>query len=213
METLLGNQNTAPTSTFLDSQYLNPNYLFDQGSVFSNWFFTFVTSDQAISIGKTILFFLAIFFLTIIFYSIIRLFEIRKKEHNHLHNEIHEYAHRKKEQEKRLREESGGSKNELWSKVLSYLFSQHSSDWKLAVMEADSMLLNLMEYMGFKGESLGDKLKSADRDSFPELTIAWEVHTIRNRIAHEGMAFQLSQHEAKRVVALYESIFRTYGYI
>ena len=77
----------------------------------------------------------------------------------------------------------------------------------------DSMLEGLLDQMGFQGESLGDKLKSANQDNFPQLTSAWEVHTIRNRIAHEGLAFELTQHEAKRVIALYEQIFHAYGYI
>ena len=114
---------------------------------------------------------------------------------------------------KRLKEEVGGSKNENWSKVLNYLFSQHGSDWKLAIIEADSMLETLLDQMGFRGDSLGDKLKSANQDNFPQMTIAWEVHTIRNRIAHDGLSFELSQHEAKRVIALYEQIFHAYGFI
>lgn len=206
------NQNLL-NGTPLDSNYFNPEYLFNQGLSFFKQLFAYITSDQAIIIGKTILSFFAIFFLTVIFYSIVRLFEIRAKERKHLQHEIEEYAHNKAEQEKRLKEEVGGSKNERWSKTLSYLFSQHGSDWKLAIIEADSMLEGLMDQLGFKGENLGDKLKSANQENFPSLTTAWEVHTIRNRIAHEGLAFELSQHEAKRVIALYEQIFHNYGYI
>lgn len=211
METL--NQNNLLTGTFLDSKYVNPSYLFEQGVFYLKIFFTFITSDQVINIAKTGLFFLGMFFLTIICYSTVRIFEIRKKEHAHLHHEIQEYAHNKKEQEKRLRETAGGSKNERWGKVLSYLFSQHASDWKLAIIEADSMLEQLMTQMGFKGETLGDKLKSANQENFKQLTTAWEVHTIRNKIAHEGLAFEISQHEAKRIIALYEQIFEGYGFI
>jgi hypothetical protein len=211
MET--ANQNSLISDSFLGSKYLNPEYLFNQMVMYIKQFVAYITSDQATGLGKTILVLLAIFFLTVICYAIIRLFEIRKKEHKHLHHEIAEYAHNQAEQERRLREEVGGSKNERWSKTLNYLFSQHSSDWKLAIIEADSMLEILMEQLGFKGESLGDKLKVANQENFPQLTAAWEVHTIRNRIAHEGLAFELSQHEAKRVIALYEQIFHGYGYI
>lgn len=206
-------QNDLLTGTFLDSKFFDPAYLFDKGFFYLKEFFVFITSDQAMSAGKTLLFFLAIFFLTIICYSVVRLFEIRKKEHTHLHHEIAEYSHNKKEQTKRLHEVVGGSKNERWGKTLDYLFSQHSSDWKLAIIEADSMLDELLEQMGFKGDTLGDKLKSANQDTFQNLTIAWEVHTIRNRIAHEGLAFELSQHEAKRIITLYEKIFHSYGFI
>lgn len=206
-------QNNLLNGSFLNSKYFNPEYLFNQIAEYIRQFIVSISSEQGTSTGKTVLFFLAMFFLIIICYAIVRMFEIRAKEHKHLHHEIGQYAHNKAEQEKRLREEVGGSKNERWSKTLNYLFSQHSSDWKLAIIEADSMLEDLMEQMGFRGENLGDKLKSANQDNFPNLTTAWQVHTIRNKIAHEGLAFELSQHEAKRVIALYEQIFHGYGYI
>ncbi len=206
-------QNSLIEGTFLDSKYFNPDYLFEQGLSGLKQIFPYVTSDQTFVILKGILFFFAMFFMIIICYVIVRMLEIRAKEHKHLHHEIHEYAHNKAEQEKRLHEQVGGSKNERWGKTLDYLFSQHASDWKLAIIEADSMLDELLDQLGFHGESLGDKLKMANQENFPELTMAWEVHTIRNKIAHEGLAFELSQHEAKRIIAEYESIFHTYGFI
>lgn len=197
----------------MEPQYFNLDNLFGSEPSSIKDFFTFLTSDQAMIIFKTVLSFLATFFLIVISYTIVRLLEIRKKEKEHLRHELAEYAHNKAEYEKRLHEQAGGSKNEHWGKVLGYLFSQHGSDWKLAIIEADSMLDGLMDQLGFKGETLGDKLKSANQENFPELTIAWEVHTVRNRIAHEGLSFELSQHEAKRIIALYEEIFHPYGYI
>ena len=207
------NQNDFLSGTFLDSKYFNPEYLFDQGVTYMHNFFAYIFSDSIINLGRATLFFWAMFFLIIICYTIIRIFEIRAKERKHLQHEIAEYAHNKAEYEKHLHEEVGGSKNERWSKTLTYLFSQHASDWKLAIIEADSMLESLMEQLSFRGETLGDRLKLANQDNFPKLTTAWEVHTVRNRIAHEGLAFELSQHEAKRIIALYEQIFHEYGYI
>ena len=86
-------------------------------------------------------------------------------------------------------------------------------EWKLVIIEADSMFEELMNQLGFQGESLGEKLKSATQENFKGLSAAWEAHTVRNRIAHEGINFELSEREAKRVVALYEDIFRAYGFI
>ena len=207
------NQNNLLSGTFLDSKYFNPEYLFNKEFTSIHNFFSYITSDGAIHFWKTALFFLAMFFLVIICYTIVRMFEIRDKEHRHLHHEIAEYAHNKAEYAKRLHEETGGSKNERWGKTLSYLFSQHSSDWKLAIIEADSILETLMEHLGFHGETLGDRLKLANQNNFPQLTTAWEVHTIRNRIAHEGAYFESSQHEAKRIIASYDKTFHMYGYI
>lgn len=200
-------------NSFLSSNWFNPDYLFSQVGVFFNHLLNFSISAQTISLYHTILFFLTLFFLTIISYTSIRMFEIRSKERKYLRHELTEHRHHQIEHEKKLQEGEGGSKNERWIKTLNYLFSQHSSDWKLAVIEADTMLESLMEQIGFKGENLGDKLKGATQERFKNLSSAWEVHSIRNRIAHEGTSFELSQHEAKRVIALYEQIFREFGYI
>ena len=206
-------QNNLLNGTIFDSKYFDPEYLFSHGSEIIKDIITYATSDQAVNIAKTVLFFLALFFMTIICYVIVRMLEIRAKEHKHLHHEIHEYAHNKAEYEKRLHEEVGGSKNEHWGVVLTYLFSQHKSDWKLAIIEADSMLEALLEQLGFVGENMGVRLRSVDQSRFRYLPLAWEAHTVRNRIAHEGSAFVISHHEAKRVVGMYEQIFRLYGYI
>ena len=203
------NLNSPPPESFLSSQYLNPDYLFSKMVAFLK----FVFRKETLTDLNTILLLLAFFFITLIFYCIVRLFEIRRKEHAHLHHEMLEYAHHQKEREKKMREGEAVSHNERWRKVLDYVFSESDSDWKLAVIEADSMLDTLLDQLGFKGENMGEKLKTASEDNFRSLTNAWEVHTVRNRIAHEGTEFNFSHHEAKRVIALYEQIFRLYGYI
>jgi hypothetical protein len=198
------------------NKFLNPAFYFNKAVVIFNDISVFFTKDTftgTISFFQFVFTTLSIFFLCIIFYTLVRIFEIRRKEHEHLHHEIHEYAHKKKEREEKKRQNQAISKNPKWVKVLSNVFSEHSGDWKLAVIEADAILEDLMQDLGFKGESLGERLKNTNQENFRNLTSAWEVHTIRNRIAHEGMSFDLSQHEAKRIISIYEKIFRDYGFI
>ncbi len=217
MDTLPVNQNPIIENSFLGSKWINPDYLFNQSIIFfhqvADFFSNSNNASAVMSVVHMILFFLSAFFLTMISYCSIRVLEIRKKEKKHLQHEIEEYAHHQAEQEKKKSQGEEISKNKEWVKTLNYLFSQHASDWRLAIVEADSILDALMTQLGFRGETLGDKLKAATQDKFRNLTNAWEVHTIRNRIAHEGASFELSQHEAKRVIALYEQIFREFGYI
>jgi hypothetical protein len=205
--------NNPEPNTVLDSKYLDPDYLFSYMYDAITESFKYLFSPQGTGTLKAILFYFALFFLTVIIYTAVRLFEIRKKEHAHLHHEMAEYAHHMAEKEKAAREREGGEKNERWSKVLEYTFSPSEGDWRLAVLEADMMLEGLMDQLGFRGETLGEKLKAANQDTFKGLTKAWEAHTIRNRIAHEGSDFVLSSPEAKRVIALYEDIFKEYGFI
>jgi hypothetical protein len=206
LNTVLGNK-------FFGIKLFNPDYLFDKGYQFIHFIFPFIFSGQNISSFKLLLSILSLFFTIIIAYCAIRMFEIRAREREHLRQEIEEYAHHQAEKQKQSQNNDGGMKNERWEKVLLYIFSQNLSDWKLAIIEADTMLETLMDQMSFKGENLGEKLKGADRDKFPGLTSAWEAHAVRNRIAHEGLSFEISHQEAKRVIALYEQIFKEFGYI
>jgi len=206
------NENPLIKDTFLDSKYFDPGYLAEQGTESGLNIFKSILNPDNLEVVYIILSIFAIFCITIIIYCVIRIFEVRKKQHMHMHHEIHEYAHKQKEREERQRER-GAIKNERWRKVLDHLFSQSQNDWKLAIIEADSMLFDLLNQLKFKGDTLGEKLKSTDRDTFHSLTSAWEAHNVRNKIAHEGVSFELSLHEAKRIVAMYEQIFEEFGYI
>ncbi len=200
-------------NSFLNSKYLDPTYLFLEGYEFFSRLFSIIFSYDVLNLLYTMMIILSMFFLTLISYCIVRLFEIRKKEEEHVEHEIAEFAHHKREHDKKKEAEGAISTNPRWVQTLAYLFSDNPGDWKLAIIEADSMLESLMGDLGFKGQTLGEKLKSATQETFRQLTTAWEVHTIRNRIAHEGIAYDVSHHEAKRTIALYENIFREYGYI
>lgn len=200
----------------LNVPYLNLEYFFNQIYIFFRDIFDAdPTTGTSVSVFTHIItstaYILIVFFLTVIAYCTIRLFEIRKKEHDHIHHEIHEYAHQ--HAEKHAKQEAPVFRNKRWETVLEYISSDNEGEWKLAVLEADTILDDLLIDLKFPGEDLGERLKNADRDQFKNLTLAWEVHNIRNRIAHEGSEFELSHREAKRVIATYEIIFREFGYI
>lgn len=195
---------------FLDNKIFDPDFLAEVGGNFLYDFFYFVFFSGTF---KAIMSLVAIFFLGVLAYSSVRILEVRKKEGEHFSRQVEEYARHMEEKERRKQEGQGISKNEKWNNVLMHLLSNNPAEWKLAIIEADMLLEVLMDQLGFPGKSLGERLKSADRDKFPRLTQAWEVHTIRNRIAHEGSDFEVPAHEAKRVIAIYEDIFREFGFI
>lgn len=101
-----------------------------------------------------------------------------------------------------------------WEKVREHLSSENPNDWRLAVMEADIILGEMLEKMGYiKGETIGDKLKTIEKSDFTSLDQAWEAHRIRNMIAHGGSDYILTEREAKRVIGLYEQVFKEFRYI
>jgi len=100
-----------------------------------------------------------------------------------------------------------------WEKITAHLGSEKESDWRLAVLEADIMLDEFVTHLGYQGDSLGEKLKRIEKSDFTTLDLAWEAHAIRNKIAHEGAAFALTEREAKRIIGLYEEVFNEFKYI
>ncbi len=100
-----------------------------------------------------------------------------------------------------------------WQRVLEQSTSTRPEDWRLAILEADIMLNELLDVQGYKGETMGDKMKRVDRSKFNSIDQAWEAHLVRNKIAHEGTGHEMTAREARRVIALYERVFKEFHFV
>lgn len=100
-----------------------------------------------------------------------------------------------------------------WKEIERHIQSPNISDWRVAILEADILLYDMLDQMGYPGDSIGDKLKQADPSSFNTLQEAWKAHKIRNIIAHEGGNYELSRHEAERTIELYKKVFEEFYFI
>ena len=102
--------------------------------------------------------------------------------------------------------------NERWQKILQQVNSDNPSDWKMAIIEADKILDEMTRRMGYLGETIGERLKTVEASDFLTLDDAWEAHKARNNIAHKKDQ-ELTNREAKRIIELYERVFREFHYI
>ena len=143
---------------------------------------------------------LALVALIIIVYALIRLFELRKREDEFYGTLL-------------LAPEEAGGINPRWTHIETLAGSTNPSDWRTAIIEADIMLDDILTRQGYPGEGVGEKLKSVEPSDFNTLQDAWEAHKVRNQIAHEGSAFDLSETLARRTIARYESVFREFKMI
>lgn len=105
------------------------------------------------------------------------------------------------------------AKNERWERILKYANSVNTLDWRIAIIEADVMLEDLLRTLGYVGESVGDILKSVNKEQFLTIEDAWEAHKVRNAVAHSGEDFQLNSRETKRVITLFEKVFKEFQII
>jgi hypothetical protein len=154
--------------------------------------------------------------LTGIIYSLIRtraiLNEVLESAHGHGHGEHgqEEGGHGGGHGGEEAHETKGATR---WEKIVHHVNSPNSSDWRLAILECDIILDEMLTKMGYHGETLSDKLKGVERSDFLSIDDAWEAHRVRNAIAHEGSNFLITDREAKRVVGLYEEVFKEFHYV
>jgi len=97
-----------------------------------------------------------------------------------------------------------------WEKIVKLSESQNPSDWRLAIIEADIILDELLQKLQLPGETMGEKLKAVEKSDFTTIEYAWEAHKARNMIAHEGDNFLVNQHEIRRIISLYEAVFKEF---
>ncbi len=186
-------------------QSLNIEYIFlKMYKFFTEGFSVFSGGGGFLKTVDSILTFIfsviAIFFLTVILYVLVRKYEMRQAAAVKLGrpktSDIEVYK-----------------RNDRWQTVLDHVHSTNPSDWRLAIIEADNILDEMVTRIGYKGENLGEKLKSVEPSDFLTLNEAWEAHKVRNKIAHEGLVFKIDHREAKRVISLFEKVFKEFNYI
>lgn len=101
-----------------------------------------------------------------------------------------------------------------WQVILDHVNSENPAEWKLAILEADNMLDELLEEQGYFGESVADKLKAMSPSRISSYEGLWEAHKLRNQIAHGGaIDMDLSKKIARDAIAKFESAFRDLGYL
>lgn len=104
-------------------------------------------------------------------------------------------------------------KQARWQHIQDLIKSYNSNDWRQAIIEADIILEEMLDKMGYEGVSIGDKLKVVERSDFITLDKAWSAHKVRNQIAHDGSNFKLTRDIAEKTIKDFEEVFREFYYI
>lgn len=102
-----------------------------------------------------------------------------------------------------------GKVTKEWEKIARRLEIEDEASYKLAIIEADKLVDNLLKDMNYAGESMGDRLKMIDESKLKNINELWEAHKARNNIVHDAN-FKLSYREAQRIIETYENVLREF---
>ena len=157
------------------------------------------------NVFSIIAFILSAIFIYGIIYSYIRQNQLSVKEAIIMDNEVTLW--------KEIHGSNIQKENRRWSEIQKHIESGNPNDWKLAIIEADIILGEVLHTAGYAGKTIGEQLKSASLANFTTLQDAWDAHLIRNRIAHEGADFILTQGVAKEAMIKFQRVFREFDLV
>ncbi len=106
--------------------------------------------------------------------------------------------------------ELANKKNKLrvkWAKVREKLKSKNESDYKVAIIEADNIIDDLIARMNYKGENMGERLDNIAPGQIENIEDLRHAHEVRNRIIHDE-SFVLTKEEAEKTFEYYEDFLK-----
>jgi hypothetical protein len=156
--------------------------------------------QQTIRVTYTSAFVAIVVLLIIIFYYVYRIYQLKKEDEYNFKNLFRIASMPRNE-------------NERWENIVTHMRSDNPALWRIAILEADMILDELLRTLGYQGEGIGEMLRQVERGDMLSLDNAWQAHKVRNKIAHEGYNFGLSENDAHKVIAMYKTVFEEFSAI
>lgn len=98
-----------------------------------------------------------------------------------------------------------------WLAIEQSLVRDNDASHHMAIMNADKLVDQALRDKGFKGQTMGERLKSA-KAALPHRDNIWQAHKLRNQIAHEPDA-KVSYDQARRALAQFKQTLKDLGAI
>ncbi len=95
----------------------------------------------------------------------------------------------------------------VWNKITVRLDTGLESEYKLAVIEADSMLDDILKRMGYAGETLKERLNNLTSATLPNIEEIKATHQVRNNIVHDP-DYRLSLDDARAALTVFEQALK-----
>ena len=101
---------------------------------------------------------------------------------------------------------------ERWESVLNRSRINSAESIKASIIDADSLVEDLLKRMGLEGESMAERMEKLSAGDFVTLNQLFVAHHVRNRLVHEP-GFSVSHEEANKILENYGSFLKEVGAI
>ena len=94
-----------------------------------------------------------------------------------------------------------------WRKVMARMETSNEAEYKLAIIEADTILGDALSKMNLSGETTEQRLQQATKIMIPTIDDLRAAHLVRNDIVYDP-DYRVSLSDARRVLEIYETAFK-----
>jgi hypothetical protein len=108
---------------------------------------------------------------------------------------------------KNQRAMGSGKMEKEWQQIAQKLDSPNLADWKVAILEAEKMVEDVLARTGYSGENFSDRLKKAGPETLSDLEGLLASHQVRNNIVHDP-DYRLEIRPASQALGAYEKALK-----
>ncbi len=98
-----------------------------------------------------------------------------------------------------------------WLSIEQSLARGNEPSYHIAIINADKLLDQALRDRGFKGQTMGDRMKFA-KDTWTNRNNVWSAHKLRNQIAHESDV-NVDYDQARRALSGFKQALKDLGAI
>lgn len=108
-----------------------------------------------------------------------------------------------------LKQKPYGTKKEFkkWNKINKRIESGNKTDYRMAIIEADDILKDVLKKMKYKEEFLDDILKEVNNRVLPSIEEVKKAHQVRNKVMYDS-DYEITQDQARNILKIYQQALR-----
>jgi len=96
-----------------------------------------------------------------------------------------------------------------WAKIMERMKTGQEAEMRLAIIEADQILDEILKVSGYIGKTMADRSGQLSSVNLSNIEMVWRAHKVRNRLVHEA-DYSISRVEVEEYIKVYEKAFREF---
>ena len=100
----------------------------------------------------------------------------------------------------------------IWDKIEERIKTNSLAQYKVAILEADSLVDEILLKIGYQGDNMGERLENVDSKQIDEFDELKKAHQVRNKIIYDKN-FVVNKEKAEKTIRPYRDFLENFEII